>query len=387
MIFKKHPLEIIYDDIEALKTDKIEESEILDYKEELIAEKDLLKEITAFANSSGGYIIFGVTETGNGGYPKEIKGIENNSNLNLERLEQIILSNIYPRIGIQFSQKIPVPNTNKIILVIKIPEGQNRPYLESKSSRYYKRYNFEAKPMDENEIETLYQNRFFGMHKIDRYITEVISDYKSKLPKELAEKKIELIIGNIFITPLNIDKRIFDTGESELLKSIPSSYLNDSYLRNTFQPSRYGVKSEYNPYCDVYCIELHRNGLIHNLKGYGNNAEPPKDPKEILIWILNRTLLKTILFANDIHLNLNFYGKVRIILRIENTLNSYFKSGYVMEKYVCKNEYIYVEREWDSWDLANDYLKISKSIMDEVVNHFGVWKAPMYNEKGELTKY
>lgn len=387
MIFKKHPLEIIYDDIEYLKTDKIEESEILDYKEELIAEKDLLKEIAAFANSSGGYIIFGVTETGKGGYPKEIKGIENNSNLNLERLEQIILSNIYPRIGIQFSQKIPVPTTNKIILVIKIPEGQNRPYLDSKSSRYYKRYNFEAKPMDEHEIEALYRYRFFGMHKIDRYIAEVINDHKGKLPKELTEKNIELIIGNIFVSPLNIDKRIFDTEKRELLDSIPRIYLKDPYLRNTFQPSKYGVKSEHNPPYDIYCIEVHRNGLIHHLQGYGNDSEPHKDPKEILIWILNRTLLKTILFANDIYSNLDFSGKVKIILSIENTLNSYFISGYIMEKYVCKNEHIYVEREWDSWDLANDYLKISKSIMDEVVNHFGVWKAPMYNEKGELIKY
>lgn len=32
----------------------------------------------------------------------------------------------------------------------------------------------------------------------------------------------------------------------------------------------------------------------------------------------------------------------------------------------------------------NDHLKIGKSIMDEVVNHIGVFDAPMYNEKWDL---
>ena len=56
MIFNKHLSDINYVDIESLKTNKIEESEILDYKEELIDENNLLKEIAAFANSRGGFL-------------------------------------------------------------------------------------------------------------------------------------------------------------------------------------------------------------------------------------------------------------------------------------------------------------------------------------------
>jgi len=294
------------------------------------------------------------------------------------------LSNIYPRIGIQFSQKIPIPGiSNRIILLIKIPEGQNRPYLESRTSRYYKRYNFEAKPMAEHEIETLYQNRFLGMHKIDRYITEIKSEYKNKLPKEIGDKNLELILGNIFISPLNIDKRIFDTDKRELLK-FPYIYLEELYIANPFQPSQYGVKSEMDSYCNIRCVELHRNGLIHQIHGYGNDSEPRKNPKEISMWTLNKILLQTILFANDMYSTLDFSGKVKIILDIENTFNSNFGIGYVGERKICKSEYIYIEREWDSWDLNNDYLEIGRSIMNEAVNHFGVFDAPMYDENGEL---
>lgn len=384
MIFNKYPSDINYTDVESLKFNKIEESEILDYKEELINENSLLKEITAFANTRGGYLIFGVTETEKGGSPKDINGLENNSDLNLERLEQIILSNIYPRIGIQFSQKISIPHTeNKVVLIIKIQEGQNKPHLESRSSRYYKRYNFEAKPMDEHEIEALYQSRFLGMHKIDRYITEVKSDYKNKLPKEIEYKNLKLILGNIFICPLNIDKRIFDTDKRKLLK-FPYTYLDELYIFNQFEPSRYGVKSERPLYCDIYCVELHRNGLIHHIHGYGNDSEPIKNPKDISMWILNKRLLETILFANEIYSIFDFSGKVKIIVNIENTYNSHFSIGQIRERKICKNEYIYIEREWDSWDLEHDYLEIGRSIMNEAVNHFGVWDAPMYGENGVL---
>ncbi len=380
MIFNKYPSDINYTDIESLKVNKIEESEILDYKEELINENSLLKEITAFANTRGGYLVFGVTETEKGGYPKDIKGLENNSDLNLERLEQIILSNIYPRIGIQFSQKIPISNTtNKVVLIIKVQEGQNKPHLESRSSRYYKRYNFEAKPMDEHEIEALYQSRFLGMHKIDRYITEVKSDYKNKLPKEIEDKNLELILGSIFITPLNIDKRIFDTDKRKLLK-FPYTYLDELYISNPFEPSRYGAKSKKYPSNNIYFVELHRNGMIHHMHGYSYD----RDPKQISMYILNKGLLRTILFANEIYSILDFSGKVKIILNIENTYNSFFSIGQTRERKICKNEYIYIEREWDSWDLEHDYLEIGRSIMNEAVNHFGVWDAPMYGENGGL---
>jgi len=50
------------------------------------------------------------------------------------------------------------------------------------------------------------------------------------------------------------------------------------------------------------------------------------------------------------------------------------------EKKTCNVESIYVERELYPWELEKDHLKIGKNIMDEVVNYFGIWEAPMYDE-------
>ena len=42
------------------------------------------------------------------------------------------------------------------------------------------------------------------------------------------------------------------------------------------------------------------------------------------------------------------------------------------------------EREWDSWRLTEDYLKIGKSVMDEFSNYYGLWAADVFNTEGEF---
>jgi len=185
MLFKKPLSEVEFPDIQNLKDAKIEESLILDYKEQLISENDIIKHITAFSNTSGGNLIFGIKASDNGGYPVDIPGIEDN--VNKERLEQIIISNIRPRIGVQF-REIDIPNSDKIILIIHIPEGQNRPYSDIRSHRYYKRYNKGAIPMEEFEIESLYQKRFFGASKLAKYVEEIILFHRYMQSNDLPER-------------------------------------------------------------------------------------------------------------------------------------------------------------------------------------------------------
>ncbi len=409
MIFNKSLSEVDYKDIESLKTNIVAESEILDYKKEMIDDNKLIKHVDAFVNSSGGDLVFGVEETGRGGYPKDIVGID--SSINLEKLEQVILGNIHPRINVQFSKKISVPNTNKIVLIIRIPQGI-RPHM-TKSGLYYKRYNFEATPMSEIEVEALYRNRFFGTQRIDRYIAEIISNYKNRLPKELEAKNMELIVGNIFVTPTNIDNRIFDNLKIlKILGQLDGTYINNTYLpyinkhgmstqNDKFQPSKYGIILKYDINYNIYNIEMHRNGLIHHINGYGDNLHPTDAPKKIYIDVLNYRLLQTLLFANDIYSKINFYDKIKIILSVDNVQGSCIVNTIncpnntkrhgvermpLTDKKACSVESIYVERELYPWEIEKNYLKIGKNIMDEVVNCFGMWEAHMYDENGDVSQ-
>jgi hypothetical protein len=385
-LFKKPLSEVEFLEIQKLKDAKIEESEILDYKEEMISENDLIKHVTAFSNTSGGNLIFGIKESGRGGYPVNIPGIEDT--VNLERLEQIILSNIRPRIGVQF-RKIDFPNKDRIILIIRIPEGQNRPYYDMKSHRYYKRYNKGAIPMDEIEIESLYQKRFFGASKLAKYVDEIILFHRYRQSNDLPER----IDGHIIITPLRIDDRIIDTSNGEQIRINFDPYKmrfepdpNQQYLQGIAEPSRYGIK--WNAWNNN--IEVHRNGLVQFVKAYGSFNES-ENTKVIDAETLASDLLQTIQFAEKIYSIYDFMGKVRILLRVINPLNSKIAMGGPFPPHYemvpeCDAEEIYIEREWDSWRLTEDYLEIGKSIMDEFSNYYGLWVADMFNADGEFVR-
>jgi hypothetical protein len=318
MLFKKPLSEVEFPDIQKLKDAKIEESEILDYKEQMISDDKLVKHVTAFSNTSGGDLIIGIKESGRGGYPIEIPGIENN--VNKERLEQIIISNIRPRIGVQFHE-IVIPTSGRIILIIRIPEGQNRPYYDMRSHKYYKRYNYGAIPMDEIEIESLYQKRFFGASKLAKYVEEIILFHRNMQSEDLPER----IEGHIIITPLRIDNRIIDTANEEQIRINfdPDKMRFEPdpirrYLQGIVEPSRYGIKWNVR---NKNNIEVHRNGFVHFVKVYGYLSESA-NTKLINAKTLVSDLLQTIQFAEKIYSLYNFMGKVKIILRVMNTITS-----------------------------------------------------------------
>lgn len=381
MLFKKPLSEVEFPDIQKLKDDKREESLILDYKEEMISDDKLIKHITAFSNTCGGFLVFGVEATKRGGCPKDISGIE--ASVNVERLEQIIISNIRPKIGVQFSNKIDIPKSDRIILIIRIPEGQNRPYHDSRSHKYYKRYNYGSIAMDEHEIESLYQKRFFGASKLAKYVEEVILFHRFGLSEDMPER----IDGHIIITPLRIDDRIIDTSDEKKIKNNfdPNKMQFEpdpgrQYLYGMVEPSRYGIK--WGAWGND--VEVHRNGLVHFTKNYGSMNE---NMKLIEVDMIASNLLETIQFAGAIYSTYEFSGKVKIILRVINPHNSKIAKGGPHQHYerssICDAEEIRIEREWDSWDLKRDYLKIGKSIMDEFNNYYKLWEASMFNVDDE----
>lgn len=118
-----------------------------------------------------------------------------------------------------------------------------------------------------------------------------------------------------------------------------------------------------------------------------------KDSGITIIWdyMLARNLLETIQFADLIYSKFDFIGKVRIVLKVMNSTNSEIMKGRLfpssMLSYKCDAEEIYIEREWDSWRLKEDYLIIGKNIMDEFSNCYGLWKSDLFKEDDGTIKF
>ncbi|MGB3208426.1 MAG: ATP-binding protein [Crinalium sp.] len=159
---------IVKNDIESLIINQVPESRTIEYKEKLPGnsdedKKEFLADISSFANSSGGDIIYGIEELrdGNGkptGLPntiKELNGI--NTDAEIRKLENSIRDGIAPRInGIQ---TIAVNGfANGSVIIIRIPKSWTSPHIVTfkNSSKFYSRNSAGKYPLDVTEIRAAF---------------------------------------------------------------------------------------------------------------------------------------------------------------------------------------------------------------------------------------
>lgn len=135
-----------------------EENQQLEYKspqalEGEAASKEIGKDVSAMANASGGVIIYGIKEYDQKEkrhLPEKISSLDR-VNFSKERLEQIINSNISPRIDGLLVIPISIEEPNKVVYVVEIPQSTTA-HQNTKDCIYYKRYNTEVLRMQDYEI-------------------------------------------------------------------------------------------------------------------------------------------------------------------------------------------------------------------------------------------
>ena len=145
-------------DINNLVETGIEENQTLEYKSAGALSKsegkktEITKDVSAMANAAGGTIIYGIKEfdeTEKRHLPEKITPI-NRLEYSKEWLEQII-NNIQPRIqGIKIYPIDINVDSNDVVYVVEIPQSTTA--HQAKDFRYYKRFNFEATPMNDYEV-------------------------------------------------------------------------------------------------------------------------------------------------------------------------------------------------------------------------------------------
>ncbi len=114
---------------------------------------DISKDVSAFANSAGGTIIYGMTEDK---VTHVATGLDTGSNpaeITKEWLEQVINSKIHRRIdGVRIRQiELTTTHPGKVAYVVYVPSSTRAPHQAS-DKRFYKRFNFQSVPMEEYEI-------------------------------------------------------------------------------------------------------------------------------------------------------------------------------------------------------------------------------------------
>ena len=140
------------EDLQRLVDEEIQESLTLDYKASPSLARDdkprdeLCKDVSAFANSAGGQIIYGIVEKDR----KPVK-VDDGSDLSREWIEQVIDSRVQPRLDGLVITPVPVGN-GRHAYVLTIPQASSRAPHQAPDKKYYKRQNFQSVPMEDYEI-------------------------------------------------------------------------------------------------------------------------------------------------------------------------------------------------------------------------------------------
>lgn len=150
--------------IQSLVKDGAEESNELEFKSSGSLDRrnpqckeEISKDVSAFANSAGGVIVYGIEE----GKNRKAKGLSfiDGETYTQEWLDQIVNAKIQRRInGFRIDPIRIDGDIKKTIYAITIPESDNVPHMAA-DGKYYRRSNATTVRMDEYEVRHAYFRR------------------------------------------------------------------------------------------------------------------------------------------------------------------------------------------------------------------------------------
>jgi hypothetical protein len=204
------------DDINSLIINKVEENKYLDYKgadslrkvkqkngNNKDNTKEISKDVSAFANSAGGVIIYGILEyqeKEKSHLPEKIDPI-NRLEFSKEQLEHKINGNVSPNISGLEIHPIIIDEHNAIY-VVEIPQS-NTAHQNSADNRYYMRYNFESVPMEDYQIKDIINRQKhpiidleFKIYFQKYYTRPIIGNFGNNNYTLIDTKKIEITLVN-----------------------------------------------------------------------------------------------------------------------------------------------------------------------------------------------
>lgn len=182
-----------FQDIKRLLDEKVAEHQGLEYKSDFPRENfKLEKSMVAFANSNEGHIIIGITSDKKTNQPISITGIKAKEGL-IEKVADIAHSRPTPPVDVH-TNVIDIPNTNKVVVVIRVPLSFAEPNMAS-DGRYYVRQGPQSIPANHSAVSRLFKMKelmrgrvFTGFHPPKPLKPEEIARFVKATTKVLKER-------------------------------------------------------------------------------------------------------------------------------------------------------------------------------------------------------
>ena len=166
--------------IEQLVADQTRESPHLDFKRDLptawndAAKHEFLADTTAFANSGGGDLVFGVDEDGQAQASRVMPQVISNVDQEIRRLQDFLLNLAEPRLpGVKVNAvQVSVAGTDGYVIVVRIPQSWAGPHRVKTNQHFFIRDGLRKRQLDVPEIRSLFLRTENQTQKVNDFRTE-----------------------------------------------------------------------------------------------------------------------------------------------------------------------------------------------------------------------
>lgn len=258
-------------DIESLVKNRVPESVNLEFKScdalrktpKKDWRKEFAKDVSAFANSGGAILIYGIIENRETHEAESIDSGFEPQELNVESLEQILESSIHRNIeGITIKPfRLHGSNQGRYIYVLEIPESDQAPHMAS-DFRFYKRVNFLSTPMQEHEVRARYgREPYPGKDVAEAWRDHAINPMLESLSAEVARLQENTWTWNSRHHVFNGFTRIANASESGNKEDFIDRHPHISELLIEHDELLHKMSKE----CDVLFQEVSNSSALQNL--------------------------------------------------------------------------------------------------------------------------
>lgn len=241
------------------------ENTYLDFKRDIPGRdargnQDLVADVSAFANSSGGDLIYGVNEDGEG-RAAEIVPQAGNMDEETRRVQDVLMNGIEPRVpGLQV---VPIPVAGGFVLAVRVPQSWAGPHRVKSNNAFYLRENGRKRTLDVPEIRGLFLRSAQQAQRVRDFRTERLSQILADgAPHRLVHGALlvghfvptQAALGEVAVDPVPYmrDRRL-----PVLSTTIPGARINADgalVVRNPRPEGTYGYS------------QLFRNGYFETVK-------------------------------------------------------------------------------------------------------------------------
>jgi len=237
------------EDILRLVAERYEESIELEFKRsDALGDTDkkkneISKDLSAFANSIGGTLIYGIQESND--KPRHAMALSpvDPTTISKEWLDQVINSRIHPRLSGVIIKPIELTkgHAGKVVYAVSVPQSTTAHQASDK--KYYKRFNFEALAMEDYEVRQTMARASRPNYKISLQVQQV-TGYDDCRFRGILENTSDIVahdVSAVLFVPKwwvqgPLDAFTVKVNSIEYSR-IPGTYVESSYLSKSFVDS------------------------------------------------------------------------------------------------------------------------------------------------------